>query len=853
MAISRSCAVICVCLISCAVVFAAAPVSRQTWDTESGLPQNTVQAIIQTSDGYLWFATEGGLARFDSERFTVFNTRNTSQLRSNDIRGLLQDNSGALWIATSDGVAALSGSRFKSFTTAEGLPSNGTGALFQDKDRHTCAATSAGVACFENGRFVAAPLSIPPRSTTIDPALQQFVSSALLCSYKDREGNVWLGTESSGVTILRTLHFEAFSDHKDGLDDQVRCVYRDRSGAIWFGTDSQGLTRYSGGKFTRFTVSNGLSSNVIVSLGEDASGDLLIGTPDGLNGLHHGAITLVTSSDGLPDDFIRSIHTDSGGAVWIGTRRGLAQLRNGHFQTFTHADGLGSDLIGSIAQDTAGRLWIATLNGLSRLDGAHFINFTTANGLSSNVVTALYPDADGSLWVGTQGGGLNHYVNGSFKHVALPGLPDTIDGITGNSQALWLASDRGVFRVRTAISEVINYGVSDGLRVNECSGGGHPGIAGFPQQGGIWFATLKGAALLRPDVPFNAVPPPVVLESVAVDNRLLLSEQPIDVAPGASRVVFNYAALSFTAPQKVLFRYRLNHFDNNWIDAGNTRIAYYTNLSPGHYSFEVIARNGDGAWNTRGASLAVHLEPRFHQTWWFAAVLALLFIAAGYGIYQWRLARVESQMESRFEAVLQERNRIAREIHDTLAQGFAGVSVQLEIVSRKLTSSAESAREHLDQARMLVRSSLAEARRSIWELRSQSNEIEDLASRLSKMAAQMGGPSQPKIAVQIRGTFRPLPPRTEDELLRIAQEAVTNAIRHAEASKINIELAFDSKLLRMTIADDGRGFTPTGKTTGVNGHFGLQGMYERAAGVDAKLNLDTSPGAGTKLSVEVAV
>jgi signal transduction histidine kinase len=251
--------------------------------------------------------------------------------------------------------------------------------------------------------------------------------------------------------------------------------------------------------------------------------------------------------------------------------------------------------------------------------------------------------------------------------------------------------------------------------------------------------------------------------------------------------------------------------------------------------------------------LAIHLQPRFYETWWFAVLMVLPLAAAGYGIYRWRVARVEAHMESRFEAVLGERNRIAREIHDTLAQGFAGVSVQLEIVSRKLGSSAESAREHLDQARMLVRSSLAEARRSIWELRSQSAEIEDLASRLSKMAAQMGGSGQPKIAVEVRGTFRPLPHGTEDELLRIAQEAVTNAIRHAEASQIDVELAFDPKLLRMTIADNGRGFSPNGQTAGVAGHFGLKGIHERAAGIDAKLNLETAPGAGTKLSIEVAV
>ena len=830
---------------ACFAQDAARNVGRQTWDTESGLPQNTVQAILQTHDGYLWFATEGGLARFNSELFTVFNTRNTPTLRSNDVRALFEDSSGTLWAGTADGITSFPKAR--SFTTADGLPSNAITSFFQNASHHLCVITASSAACLENDHFIAA--EAPPKTAPqIDSNLASFVTSPILCSFRDREGNMWVGTESSGVTIIRDLPFQAFSEHANGLGDQVRCVYKDRAGAVWFGTDGHGLTRYSKGVFTRFIASDGLSSNVIVSLGEDASGDLLIGTPDGLNKLHKKTFSLTTSSEGLPDDFIRSIHTDADGTVWLGTRRGLARMRDGAFQTFTHADGLGSDLIGSIVRDTSGKLWIATLAGLSRFDGFHFENFTTAQGLSSNIITALYADPNGSLWIGTQGGGLNHYVNDAVQKVTLAGLPEVIHGITQDkNKNIWLASDIGIFRLEHA--NVVSYGVSDGLRVNECSGGGHPGIAS-DTDGGIWFATLKGAALLRGDAAFNQMRPPVIVESMTVDNRTYNGGE---IRPGASRIALDYAGLSFTAPQKVQYRYQLTGFDKNWIDAGHAHTAFYTNLSPGNYSFHVIARNGDGVWDTDGAVLAFHLQPHFYQTWWFAALMVLPLTAAGYGIYHWRLALVQAQMESSFAAVLQERNRIAREIHDTLAQGFAGVSVQLEIVSRKLGASGDAAREHLDQARMLVRSSLSEARRSIWELRSQSAEIEDLASRLSKMTAQMGGGMNPRIAVQIRGTFRPLPARTEDELLRIAQEALTNAIKHAEASAINVELAFDPKLLRMTIADDGRGFSPTGQTVGVNGHFGLKGIAERAAAIDAKLNLDTAPGAGTRLSVEVAV
>lgn len=676
-------------------------------------------------------------------------------------------------------------------------------------------------------------------------------SGVVLCTFKDREGNVWTGTESAGVTISRPLRFQTYSDRSDNLDDVVRCVFQDRQKTIWMGTNSQGLVRYGDGKFTHLNAASGLSSNVIVSLGQDETGDLYIGTPDGLNRLHNGAISVITSFDGLPDDFIRSIHPDGKGNLWIGTRRGLSRIRNGRFQNFTHADGLGSDLVGTMLTDSKGILWIATLKGLTRFSSGHFQNFSMADGLSSNVITALYEDASGTLWVGTQGGGLNRYANGKFSHFPNTlGLPAIVYGITEDAaNNLWLASDAGIFRVnRLSLDDVIAYGTSDGLRVSECSGGGHPALVKV-SDGSIWFATLKGAAFLRPEAHANTVPPPVVIESVNIDQQAFRPQDLSEVRPGYSRIAFDYAALSFTAPQKVSFRYKLEGFDKDWINAASARMAYYTNLGPGRYRFLVKARNEEGVWSTQPAALPFRLLPHFYQTWWFwLCVVAALGVCA-YAIYRWRVLQVESQ----FNAVLQERNRIAREIHDTLAQGFTGISLQLELVSKKLLPAADPAREHLDQARMLVRSSLAEARRSIWELRSQSSEMEDLASRLAKMTMQMGGATPGKVTLQVRGTYRPLRPKLEDELLRIAQEAVTNALRHAEATSIRLELAFDAKLLHMTVSDDGRGFSPDVKTTGINGHFGLQGMRERARAIGAGFDVKTAPGQGTTVSIEVPV
>jgi ligand-binding sensor domain-containing protein/signal transduction histidine kinase len=927
-----------------------------------------VHAILQTRDGYIWAATEGGLARFDGLRFVVYNSQNTPGLRTNNIRSMFEDREGTLWIATADGVARLKNSTFTTFTIQQGLPSNNVWSLYQERDGDLWVVTAQGLARFRGNGFevsadpgATSPAltgaitednqgtlwvgtrsglrvlkkgslikpSFPRRLSTSDvealisdrsgrlwigtqnglyalekstvtparglpghritvlyqdrsgsiwvgtdaglgriangkvtraSASDPLLGSMILSIYEDREGSVWIGTELSGIGILRDQKFTTYASREDVGDDLVRCVFGDSRGTVWMGTNEKGLVRYENGRFSSITTADGLSSNVILALAEDRDGSLLVGTPDGLNRIRRGEISILTSADGLADDFVRSILSDGHGSLWIGTRRGLSRLKNGRFTTYTQADGLGSDLVGALLEDGPDELWIGTLHGLTRLANGRLKNYTTADGLSSDVITALYKDSDGILWIGSEGGGLSEFRNGRFIRIpAELRLPQVIYGIAEDiTQNLWFSSDSGIFRAnrteldrfahgKRVVVPVVSYGASDGLRIGESSGGGHP-AAWKAKNGALWFATLKGVAILRSDAKLNRLPPPVAIESVSIDDQVFDPAKIDDIDPGHSRFAFEYAGLSFVAPQKVRFRYKLEGFDRNWVEAGTRRVAYYTNLRPGSYRFRVLARNNDGFWNESGSSLEFRLEPHFYQTYWFFAFVALAIGLLSYSIYRWRVRQVEAQ----FNAVLQERNRIAREIHDTLAQGFAGVSVQLEIVARLLSSSADAAREHLDQARLLVRHSLTEARRSIWELRSQSSESEDLAARLSKMAAQASGSTQGKVKLQVHGTYRPLTPKMEDELLKIAQEALTNALRHAEAENINIVLTFDAKKLRMTIADDGRGFQSS-PYAGWNGHFGLQGMRERAENIDAELSVDTGIGKGTRVSVEALV
>jgi signal transduction histidine kinase len=668
---------------------------------------------------------------------------------------------------------------------------------------------------------------------------------------------MWLGTDTSGLTILRNQSFTTYVSRGGALENQIRCVLETRNGTTWIGTNGGGLRKFRNNQFSTLTTAQGLVSNIVLSLAEDATGTLLIGTPDGLNQLHEGRLSVMTSSDGLAEDFIRSVYAENKDSIWVGTRHGLSHVDGKRIITYTQTDGLGSDLIGAIAQGRDHDLWIGTLHGLTHFRNGVFTNYTTKDGLSSSVITDLYMDNEGILWIGTQGGGLNRWHDGSFtSFTAQRRLPETIFGINEDaSNNLWLGAENGIFRVnkkdlaRPTVSgiAVVSYGTSDGLQVGECLGGGHPAIS-KGRDGALWFATTRGAAELRPGRnKIHQPPPPVVIESIDVDDVAFHPMQLAEVAPDRSRLSFEYTGLSFLAPHKIQFRYKLEGFDRDWIYAGTRRTAYYTNVPPGHYWFRVAASNNEGLWNEHGASFLIRIRPHYYQTWWFILLLLVVAALLAYAVYYWRVRQVQAQ----FNAVLQERNRIAREIHDTLAQGFVGVSVQLEIISRLLGSSVEAAKEHLDQARAQVRHSLSDARKSIWELRSQSGEDQDFAIRLSNAAKQLTASSPVKVQLQVHGPYRPLKTEIENEILRITQEAVTNAVRHSGAQHISIDLTFDAKKLRVVVGDDGCGFHHHGDLSGPNGHFGLKGMRERAQQINGELIVNSEIGRGTKVCVEV--
>lgn len=956
---------------------------QDVWQSDQGLPQNTVQAIVTTQDGYLWLGTQEGLVRFDGVKFTVFDSANTPGIRNNNIQALLEDRDKILWIGTEGGgLTSFKNGTFQNFSPANGFPADviralhqdrngtlwigtyGNGLLRLDKGKFSSYSTQHGLTSdristifedvmgilwigtyggginqLQNGSFRSITTRDGLSNDTIfginqdqegnlwiatRKGLNRYkdgnfalygtkdgVSSddTITSIYKDRDGNLWIGTGAAGLNRLYRGKFSYLTSALGLSNDRVRAIYEDPERNLWVGTEGGGLNRFKDGKFITYTTKEGLSSDMIYSIYEDRDQNIWIGTRGGgLNRVKENQVHVYTEKDGLPVDVILSTYQDRDGVLWIGTEgAGLVSFKNGKFQTYNHDDGLSHDMVFSIFSDSRNRLWIGTggggLNefrdgkftaytkkqgladdvvfsisedqqgnlwigtyngGISRFRDGKFTNYTAKDGLSNNTVLTVYPDRDGSLWIGTFGGGLNLFKGGKFTVFrAADGLfNDTIYQILDDGLgSLWFSCNKGIFRVKKQelidfasgkLSHVtsFSYGKSDGMKSNECNGAVQP--AGWKdQRGRLWFPTIQGAVMIEPkNLKTNPYVPPVHVEKFDVDDQSYLSdsidlEKAMKIPPGDGKLEFHYTGLSYVAPEKVQFRYKLEGFDRDWISAGTRRIAYYTNIPPGNYEFKVTASNNDGLWNPKPAVLQFYLTPYFYQTIWF---YGLCMVAVG--VLTWMFYRIRMKnLNARFLAVLGERSRIARELHDTLAAGLAGIVMQLEAAEDVLLDSPEESRNHLSRARDVARASLAEARRTVWAMRPQSLESGDLPTAISTTARQQTSASKTNLQFSVSGIPRPLPQQLESNFLRICQEAVTNALKHAKPNDIEIHLQYAPHHVTLKIADDGQGFDAAHPVQDDAIHVGLLGMRERVQQIGGKLIVDSKPGAGTRIIV----
>ena len=600
----------------------------QHFTTKEGLSDNSIFAFAQDSDGNLWIGTHQGLDRLAGGKFTVYRT--ADGLPNDYIRSLCPDRKGGLWIGTfGGGLAHWKGGKFTNLKSEDSLGRSTVSTMLEDN------AGTLWIGTFGAGlnRLTAAGIT----SYNSENGLGSNEVSAL---QEDRTGNIWIGTTGGGVHRLSDGALTSWTSAQ-GLSHNVALgVFQDHTGALWVGT-LRGINRFRDGKFTAFTENEGLSNNMVFSICEDREGAIWAGTRNGLNRIRNGKIAVYRTRDGLPSDSVLALQTARDGSIWIGTRGGLSRLSDGRFSNFTTEQGLSNNHVFAVLEDAGGDVWVGTEGGLNRLHQGKFTVYGTAAGLRNAVVMSLFEDSSHSIWIGTNGGGLGRLKGGKISVVTSQhGLPD--DGIFGilddGFGNFWMSGNRGVFRVsqvqlnafadgKISAIEAVSYGKPDGMESDEANGGFQP-AAWKTRDGKLWFSTMKGVVSADPArTAANGRPFPVYLEDAKANGKSVNPLTAVRVAPGAGDLEFGYTALDFDAPGKIVFKYKLEGFDHDWVEAGSRRTAYYTNIPPGSYRFTVIARNGAGVWNRAGASVDLTLDPHFHQTIWFYSLLSLAVLS----------------------------------------------------------------------------------------------------------------------------------------------------------------------------------------------------------------------------------
>ncbi len=816
--------------------------SVQTFTHIDGVSSRRVRTACEAKDGSLWIAgLDSGLSHWTGSRFEAFSSRQMSI--GSSITSLECASDGTLWAGTSSGLIHFAGTASRSFTSRDGLPDNEVSALAEGSNGTLWVGTNDGISRLHDGE-------ISTYRTRDGLSHSQVLALCL-----DREGSLWAGTKN-GLDQFAGGKVTPYTTNEGLLSNDVGPVLEDSAGHLWVGTLGRGLNSFDGRRFHALTKLDGLLSNTVLSLALDDSGDLWVGTNAGLNRLRNGVVVAsYDANNGLRGEEVRSLFIDAQRILWVGTNVGLQRFQKGRFLQRSRHEIVDRDAVIALSGSSKVPLF-ASFQGaglyLLRNDDLSPYPLET-----THAVDCFFLDhSRHALWMGTLGSGLLRWKDNAISHIYVKdGLYDNrIYSILQDSSAnLWLASSKGIFRLSEAELEdfvggrrrtVTSLPFTTGQLRFECRAGVQP-AACRTRDGRFWFSTTSGLVVIDPDrLAKNQVPPPASITALIVNGKRTAPGSVPHLPPQEmNNIEIRYAGLSFVSPEKVTFRYRLEGYDRTWIKAGERRVAFYTNLSPATYQFRVEACNSDGTWSARPASLAFVVEPRVYQRWWFFPLTAgalALSVFAGFRI------RIR-QLRHRFQLILTERNRIARELHDTLLQGLSGITMQMQALWARLPPSRE--REILSGIIRDAGACSAESRHSLWGLRTSDPSESDFSDKLVKLVREAIAERSISLSLVVEPLSLAEQPDAEYQLLRIAQEAVSNALKHAAAHRLRVKLYRQAGVLHLLIDDDGLGFT--GLTGRMHGHFGIQGMQERAEEIGAELSVASSPESGTSVRVSL--
>ena len=863
------------------------------------LPSQRIMILFAGGAGDLWIGTQKGLSRLGAngelKNFTV-----RDGLPSEFISSLAEDDAGAMWIGTNKGLARFKDGKFTTFKQSDGL-TNDTVTYLKWSDRDGIwIGTEKGLNLWRDDRFAefgakSATAGYWIMSLTADSAgvlwigtynkglwrlkndgamselkaVESLTDERVLAIYQDSEENLWVGAATTGLYRLKGGRFQTFWRSEGLQEDYVTAVYEDRASNLWLSTDKS-LYRLNGGVLKAQPQP---TRGDFYAFAEDNDGNLWMGSfadRGKVWRLKNGQYTSLTTADGLPNSRVSALICDRAGGVWVGTGGGLAVFRDGRFTVYKTGDGLTGDVINALYQSRDDSIWIGTPNGVSRWRNGQITGWTTANGLSSNLVLSFYEAEDGAMWIGTENGGLNRYKNGEFVSISTRnGLYDNlVYQILEAEGDLWMSSYKGIYRAslrelndfadgRVPAVNSYSYGTSDGMISRECNGSSQAGWK--TADGNLWFPTVKG--LVKIDMTKrNLQPPRVLIEKAQVDDKILPIDENVEITPEQENLEIKYTAISWTRPRQISFKYRIEGLDRDWIEAGTRRTAYFSHLPAGEYTFQVIADNGDGVWNTEGKSLRITVLPPFYRTWWFSLLLILAVSAAAYSIYKYRIGVLEKRNEQQkmfsrqiIRSQEQERSRIAANLHDSLGQQLLVIK-NWAMMELAMNSGKNQSHEALDEISGTASQAIDEVREIIYDLRPYQLDKIGLTKTLLYMIEKVSAAADIEFEIGIDEIDDLFDYDSEVTFYRIVQECLNNILKHSEASKARVIIKKYESKLSLLIEDDGRGFvTESVSTLSKSGGFGLTGIGERVRMLGGTQAIVSAPGSGTKIIVSIAL
>jgi signal transduction histidine kinase/ligand-binding sensor domain-containing protein len=873
----------------------------QVFNLADGLPPGSPWQFAETPDGTLWVATDSDLARFDGARWKAVGSQMGLPTSSGLI--LFVDSRGTMWAGGGENSLLYSlhpgEHQFRNQPVAAPTPWVGD----------SMAESSTGTVWLDVG-YKSVPVAQNP-----PPGKPDRSSRGGLVF--DRDGTLWGSADGlrriahpEHATIGTALHLEdvvdAYSD-ADGLTARtVFSMLADREGNVWVGT-THGLDRFSEPSL-KAPLQSAENVKVVprivvagVALADDVGGLWITNSIDAVVRYRNGRMSrpIITQK-------VESLLRVADGTVWFGGRKALWRVRQGHLESVAPP---GPDQnTQALAEDKSGGLWVSILGGVFRLKDGVWTPYGGIAALPRRAAITIVRDRSDRLWfsysdgsvavlnderVRTYGaaeglqignvmanypGRINHWFGGEFGLARLQGehfysvqsVPELpLDGITGIVETadgdLWLNGRPGI--VHIAAAELQLSRVDPAYRVRGETLGAFDGVVGTAAtlrplptavqaaDGKLWFTTTGGIYGIDPARRVhNRVPPLVLIRALNVAGHTIEPVPGLILPVYTTAVRFDYMGLSLTAAEKVRYRYRLEGIDTDWRELTATRQALYTNLRPAHYAFRVIAANNDGVWNESGASLAFVIPPAFVQTGWFIALCVVGGATAVWVLVRLRVRQLRRRLEQRMQDRLNERSRIARELHDSLLQGFQGLMFRLQAVSQLLPERPGDAAKCLDSAMQVGDQAIGEGRDAVQNLRSSVFDDRDLATSLSALGTELGAgtdhPAKPRYCVVVEGRPRELTAVVRNEAYRIAREAVCNAYQHAKAAQIETEVTFGDADLTIRVRDDGIGMDPLILARGQRtGHWGLPGMRERSESFGGHLHVWSDGNAGTEVEL----